>query len=78
MSLLTGSSGAAVKRLKQRGEQVLMCKAGLLLHHGERRPGGHKLKLLCRQLVFEVQKLEDLQQNNVNNKHEQSANQTGD
>lgn len=57
---LTGSSDAAVERCEQRSEQVLLGKAGLLLHHGESRPGGHTLKLLGCQLVFEVQKVEDL------------------
>ncbi len=61
--LLTGSSGAAVERCEQRSEQVLLGKAWLLLHHGEHRPGGHMLKLLGGQLVFEVQEVENLDDN---------------
>lgn len=64
--LLTGSSGAAVERCKQRREQVLLGKAGLFLQHGERRPGGHTLELLGCQLVFEVQEVEDLQKKTHN------------
>lgn len=58
--LLTRSSGAAQKRCKQGSEQVLLGKARFLLHHGERRPGGHTLELLRCQLVFEMEKLKNL------------------
>lgn len=60
--LQTGSSDAVVQRCEQRSEQVLLGKAGLLLHHRECRPGGHTLKLLSCQLVFEVQEIEYLKQ----------------
>lgn len=57
MTLLTGSSDALLERCKERREQVLLGKAWPLLRHKEYRPGGHTLKLLGCQLVFEVQEI---------------------
>lgn len=53
--VLTGSSGAAVERCKQRSEHVQLGEGGPLCYHGEHRPGGDTLKLLDCQLVFKVE-----------------------
>lgn len=64
VNILTGSSGAATERCKQRRQQVLLGKARFLLQHGEHRPGGHTLKLQGCQLVFEVQEVKNLENSN--------------
>lgn len=58
-----------MERCEHRGEKVLLGEAGPLLQHGEDYPGGDTLKLLGCQLVFEVQEVEDLE-NNIYNSDE--------
>lgn len=43
---------------------MLLGEAGLFLHHAERSPGGHALKLLGCQLVIDVEEVKDLRNSN--------------
>lgn len=58
--ILTSSLCTAVQGGEKRKEQESPCKLRPILNHDERRPGGHSLELLCSQLVFEMQKLQNL------------------
>lgn len=58
--ILTSSLCRVMKGREKRKEQESLRKLRPFLDHDERRPGGHSLELLCSQLVFEMQKLQNL------------------
>lgn len=58
--ILTSSLRRVMKGGEKRKEQESLCKFRPILDHDECRPGGHSLELLCGQLVFEMQKLQNL------------------